>query len=237
MRLLGDGLGQQAALVEPDVARRRTNQARYRVPLHVLGHVETHQLNTQRLGQLPCSLGLAHPGRAGEQERTDGLIRRLEACAGQLDRSGQRIDGLVLAEHGQLQVTLQVAQQFLVGTGDVLRRNPRNLGDDVLDLWHVNPLDPVGLRLQALVSTGLVDNVDGLVRHVAVIDIARGQLGRGAQRLVAVLDVVVALETPLEAAQDAHSVFHRGLADVDLLEAPRQGTVFFEDTAKLLEGR
>jgi len=75
VRLLGDGLGQQAALVETDVARRRADQTRDGVPLHVLGHVETHQLHAQGLGQLPRSLGLAHAGGAGEQEGTDGLVR------------------------------------------------------------------------------------------------------------------------------------------------------------------
>ncbi|MNP21209.1 hypothetical protein D3C76_1138190 [compost metagenome] len=69
-----------------------------------------------------------------------------------------------------------------------------------------------------------------------VIDVARGQLGGGAQRFVAVLDVVMALEPALEPAQDAHGVFHRRLADIDLLEASRQGTVLLEDAAKLLEG-
>ena len=53
-------------------------------------------------------------------------------------------------------------------------------------------------RLQALVGARLVDDVDGLVRHVPVVDVAR-RAGRGAQRLVAVLDVVMLLEAPLEA--------------------------------------
>ncbi|MNZ88813.1 hypothetical protein D3C78_1077130 [compost metagenome] len=142
------------------------------MPLHVLGHVEAHQLNAQRLGQLPRRFGLAHPGRAGEQERADRLVRCLEACTGQLDCRSQRIDRLVLTEHGQFQVTLQVTQQLLVGAGDVLRRNPRDLGHDILDLRHIDTLDPIRLRLQALIRTGLVDHVDGLVRHVAVIDVA-----------------------------------------------------------------
>ena len=35
VRVLVDGVGQQAALVEADIARRRADQARDRVPLHV----------------------------------------------------------------------------------------------------------------------------------------------------------------------------------------------------------
>ena len=118
----------------------------------------------------------------------------------------------------------------------MLRRNPRDLGDDILDLRHVDALDPTGFRLQALVGAGLVDHVDGLVGHVPVVDVARGQFGGGAQGLVAVLDVVVALEAALEPTQDAHGVLHRRLGDVDFLEAPRQGAILLEDAAELLEG-
>ena len=73
VRLLGDGLGQQPALIEADIARRRADQTRDGVTLHVLGHVEAHQLDAQREGQLP-RLGLAHARGAREQERADGLL-------------------------------------------------------------------------------------------------------------------------------------------------------------------
>ncbi|MNM93621.1 hypothetical protein D3C81_1060010 [compost metagenome] len=236
MRLLGDCLGQQTALIEPDITWRGTDQTRNRVPLHVLRHVEAHQLDPQRLGQLPRRLGLADTGRAGKQERTHRLVRGLEASTGQLDRRGQRVDGRVLAEYRELEVTLQITQQLLVGTADVFRRNTRDLGDNILDLWHIDALDPVRLRLQALIGARLVDHVDGLVRHMPVVDVARGQLSSGAQGFVAVLDVVMALETPLQPAQDTHGVFHRRLADIDLLETSRQGAVFLEDATEFLEG-
>ena len=48
MRLLGDRLGQQAALVETDIARRRADQAADRMAFHVFGHVEADQLDAQR---------------------------------------------------------------------------------------------------------------------------------------------------------------------------------------------
>src|SRR5690606_6055235 len=44
------------------------------------------------------------------------------------------------------------------------------------------------------------------------------------------------LEARLEAFEDAKGIFYRRLADIDLLEAPRQGTVLLENAAKLLEG-
>ncbi|MOA00351.1 hypothetical protein D3C78_1197090 [compost metagenome] len=85
VRLLGDGLGQQTTLVEADVAGRRPDQARDGMPLHVLGHVETNQLDTQGLRQLARHLCLADARGAGEKEGAHRLVRRLQAGAGQLD--------------------------------------------------------------------------------------------------------------------------------------------------------
>src|SRR5471032_714749 len=73
VRLLGDRFGQQAALVETNVARRRADQARHGVALHVLGHVEADQLDAEDEGQLLGHLGLADAGRTGEQEGADRL--------------------------------------------------------------------------------------------------------------------------------------------------------------------
>ena len=56
VRMLGDRLGQQAALIEADVARRRADQARHRMPLHVFRHVEAQELDAQRDGELPGRL-------------------------------------------------------------------------------------------------------------------------------------------------------------------------------------
>ena len=73
VRVLGDRLGEQPTLVEADVARRRADQARDRVPLHVLGHVEAQELDAHRDRQLPGDLGLADAGGTGEQEAADRL--------------------------------------------------------------------------------------------------------------------------------------------------------------------
>ena len=64
VRLLGHGLGQQATLVETDIARWRADQPADRVALHVLAHVKADQLDAQDIGQLLGNLGLAHAGRA-----------------------------------------------------------------------------------------------------------------------------------------------------------------------------
>ena len=63
VRMLVDAVGEQAALVEADIARRCADQPRDRVPLHVFRHVEADQLDAERGGQLLGHLGLADAGR------------------------------------------------------------------------------------------------------------------------------------------------------------------------------
>ena len=76
MRMLVDGVGQQPALVEPDIAGRRADQAADGVPLHVLAHVEAGQVDAERAGKLARDLGLADAGRAAEQVVADRLLLR-----------------------------------------------------------------------------------------------------------------------------------------------------------------
>ena len=68
MWILGDCFGQQAALIETDISRRRTDQSRDCVSLHVLGHVEANQLHTHNHRKLTGHFGLADAGRTGKQE-------------------------------------------------------------------------------------------------------------------------------------------------------------------------
>src|SRR5690606_4808051 len=147
------------------------------------------------------------------------------------------VDRLVLTKHRQAQITLQIAQQLLVRAADMLRRNSRDLRHDILDLSDIDALGSLVFRLQALIGARLVNRVDRLVRHMPVIDIARRQLSRRTQGFVAVLDMVMLLETRLQAAQDAHRILDRRLNHIDLLEAPRQGTILLENPTKLLKGR
>ena len=70
-----------------------------------------------------------------------------------------------------------------------------------------------------------------------VLDVAVGQLGRGAERVVGDLAAVVGLVAVAEAAQDLHRVVDRRLLDTHLLEAPLEGGVALEVLAVLVEGR
>src|SRR6185295_16960195 len=95
----------------------------------------------------------------------------------------------------------------------------------------------LGLRLQPQARTCLVDHVDGLVRQVTIVDVARRQLRRRGQRLVLVADTVVLLEARAQPTQDLDRFGNRRLDDIDLLEAARERMVLLEDAAVLLVGR
>jgi hypothetical protein len=133
VRRLGDGVGEQAALVEADVAGRGADEAADGVLLHVLGHVEAEQRDGEQLGEGLGELGLADAGRAGEQERADRLVGAREAGAGPLDRGGDGGDGLVLAEHEVGEALLEVLQDVAVRGRDRLGRDAGHAGDDGLD--------------------------------------------------------------------------------------------------------
>ena len=219
MRMLDDGLGQQAALVEADVTGRRADQARDGMPLHVLRHVEADEFQTHDARQLPRDLGLADARGPGEQIGADRLFRMAEAGARHLDRGRQRLDGVVLPEHHHLEITFERLERLAVGGGNRLGRNARDLGDDVLDVVHADGLLAAARRQQVLAGTGLVNHVNRLVRQVAVVDVTVRQFHRAAQRLLRVAHAVMVLEAVLQAAQDFHRLLDRGLGDVNLLEA------------------
>ena len=107
-----------------------------------------------------------------------------------------------------------------------------DLGDLVLELFEVRR------RLHALdaqTRAGFVDEVDRLVGQVTVGDVPIGQVGRGDQRLVGDRDPVVRLVAIAQALEDLDRVRHRGLFDLDRLEATLEGGVLLEVLAVLVE--
>jgi hypothetical protein len=71
VRLAADGLGQISALLVPDVARRRADEPRDRMPLLELRHVDPDEMLFRvehEFGQRLAELGLADAGGAQEQE-------------------------------------------------------------------------------------------------------------------------------------------------------------------------
>ena len=106
-------LGELAALLVADVAGRRADQARDRVPLLVLGHVEPHHralVVEHELRERAGELGLADAGRAEEDERADRPVRVLQAGARAAQRVRDRRDRLVLADDALVQPLLHVDQ-------------------------------------------------------------------------------------------------------------------------------
>ena len=138
-----------------------------------------------RDGELARDLGLADAGGAGEQETADRLALIAQTRARHLDGGRQRIDGLVLAVDDELEIALEIAQHFLVRLRHALGRNARHARHHVFDVPHLDRGLALVDRLQAQARARLVDHVDGLVGHVPFIDVARGELRRGANRVVA----------------------------------------------------
>ena len=92
-----------------------------------------------------------------------------------------------------------------------------------------------GCRAQSDATGGLVDQVDRLVRQVAVRDVADGQVGGGADGLVRDLDLVVLLVARTEPEQDLDRLLERGLLDHHRLEAALEGGVALDVLAVLVE--
>ena len=178
VRMLVDAVGQQAALIEADIAGRRADQPRDGVALHVFRHVEADQLDAERGGELAGDFGLADAGRTREQVGADRLLRLAQAGAGELDRRGDLLDRRVLAVDDPLQRLVEMPEHLGVVLGDRLRRDARHRRDGVLDLLDADGLAALRFGQQHLRGAGLVDHVDRLVGQLAVVDVARRQLDR-----------------------------------------------------------
>ena len=99
-------LGQVAAFLVADVAGGRTDHPCHGVLLHELRHVHPHHgllAVKQELRQRLAQLGLAHPGRAEEEEGTVGAVGVGEAGPAAAHRVGDRLHRLVLAHHPLVQ--------------------------------------------------------------------------------------------------------------------------------------
>ena len=109
--------GERAALVVADIARRRADQPRDRVLLHVLRHVDAdqrllvvEQVRRQRLGQF----GLADAGRPEEHERADRPVRILQAGARAAHRGRDRLAPPRPGRPRAAELLLHLEQLFLL---------------------------------------------------------------------------------------------------------------------------
>src|SRR5258707_10546625 len=111
--LAADRLGQLAALVEPDIAGRRPDEARHIVALHELAHVDLDErvlAAEHELGERLGKLGLADARWAEEDERADRSLRILEARASAADGLRDDLDRLLLADDPVVQGVFHVEE-------------------------------------------------------------------------------------------------------------------------------
>ena len=233
-------LGEAAALVVAHVARRRARQAADRVALLVLGHVQpdhgllvVEEALRERLGQLR----LAHARGAEKDEGADGAARILEARAGAAHGPGEGGDGAVLPDHALVQQVLEAQQLLALALPEAGHGDARHLAHERGDvrLAHAPALRVARLLpLDDALAGGLVDEVDGLVRQVALGQVARREAHRGIEGVVADGHAVVVLVAGAQAAQDGQRVLRRGLLHVDGGEAPLERRILL-DAAVLVE--
>ncbi len=94
-----------------------------------------------------------------------------------------------------------------------------------------------GHGLEPNPRTGLVDDVDRLVRQTAASDITIRQLDRGFERLVGDLDAVVRFVAVAKTPEDLERLALAGRLDDDRLKPPFERTVLLDVFAIFVEGR
>src|ERR1041384_384443 len=91
-----DRVGQQSALIETYVARRRADEPRYGMFFHVFAHIEAQKLDPQGLRELLRQLSLADPGGSGKKKTAARFFRLAKVREGKLDRAGYGVVGRIL---------------------------------------------------------------------------------------------------------------------------------------------
>ena len=150
-------LGELPPFVVADIPGRRADEARHRVLLHVLRHVESHDcalVVEHELRQGLCKLRLPHSRRSEEDKRADRPVRILEPRAGTAQRVRDRIDRLLLPHDSLVEARLHVHELLHLALEQPIDGDSRPGGDDggdvvLVDLFLDHPLDGAD-RLAAL---------------------------------------------------------------------------------------
>ena len=141
VRPAADALGELAAFLVADVARRGADQPADVVLLHVLGHVDLDQgvfVAEHELGQGLGQQRLADAGGAQEDEAAHRPVRVLQAAAAAADGLGDRLDRLVLADDALVQLVLQLQQPLGLLLLQAGQRHAGHLADDLGDDFLVD---------------------------------------------------------------------------------------------------
>src|SRR3954471_10919409 len=91
-------LGQQPALIKPNIPWRSADQTRNGMRLGVLAHVIANKLYTENLCELFGNFSFTDTGRARKKKRTNWLCLMAQTGSRYLDRIHDLIDGVVLSK-------------------------------------------------------------------------------------------------------------------------------------------
>src|SRR5262245_53207574 len=174
------GLRELTAFLITDVPRRRADQPRDGVFLHVLRHVDAHHrvfVVEQELRERTRRLRFADTCRAEEDERADGAVRILKASARATHRVRDGFDGLLLSDHALRQLFVELREPFAFALEHSRNRNTRPARDHLGDVFRRD------LLLQVLrASLGAGELTLGLFQlPLELRDEAVGDLGRFRQ--------------------------------------------------------
>ena len=142
--------------------------------LHVFRHVEAEQINAQAVGQLLGHLGFTNAGGAREQEGTNRFAGVAQARARHLDRTCERINGIVLPKNNGLQIAVQILERALVIVRDMRRRDAGDARHDFFDFMFADDFLLFALGQNTLRGTRFINHVNGFVREMAIRNVTCG---------------------------------------------------------------
>ncbi len=134
-------LGELAPLVVAYVSRGRADEPGDGEFLHILGHVDPHQvvfIVEKAFGQGFCQLRLAHSGGAEKQEAADGPGGVRNARPGAEDGLGHQAHRLILAHHPFVDDFVQVQKLLPLPLHQACDGDTGPFGDDPGDLFFGN---------------------------------------------------------------------------------------------------
>ena len=207
---LGDGL----LLFQLLFQLRQLTVFQLRGPVQVVAAFRLLDLSVDTLDFLPQAGDLA-----------DGLFFRLPA-------GFHGVEGVPLLRQFLLHFSQMYPGQgvLLFLQGGFLNFQLHDMAADIVQLRGQ------GIDFRADQGTGLIHQVDGLIRQEPVGDIAVGEGRRSDQGRVLNFDTVENLIPLLESPQDRDGILHRRFGDHYRLEPPLQGGILFNILAVFVQG-